>query len=400
MRMITTTLLLIMTLWATSAGATGPRAVTDSGKPVKWGSMPVPIDLESDLNVRGKNVEGLVDDALSQWEGVAEANAAFQLRDLGTAVDNTNTCDFFVDVVACPDGPLSDGTNPLVIDEDGEIVADFFGVSGKLTVLGFATIIGSDESSGNAIKGEAVFNAACLNGVEVPACGPAGLSFSDDDFTSFIVHEMGHFLGLDHSQVNLEEATDDDPSNDDLITTMFPNFIPGNGANFKTPERDDRVGLAQLYPASDFAGTHWSIEGTALNAAGSAEVQCANLVARNVSDPKGDAISALSGDFSLPGAKDGSFEILGLTPGETYTLDFEALDPGALGASGYTPCRGQGGEPTPPKVASFTSSDTFTESAGGSVNLDCKSGGDCVPGSGGGSGGSSAGGCSLVRNLP
>lgn len=399
MRTISTTLFLVMTFWVTSAGATGPRGVTDSGKPIKWPSMPVRVDLESDLSVRGKDVEALVDDALSQWDGVTEANVSFDLHDLGTAVDNTNACDFFFDVVACPDGPVSDGTNPLVIDEDGELVSDFFGAAAKFTTLGFASIIGSDPSSGNAIKGEAVFNAACLNGVEInPGCSSAGLSFSDDDFTSFIVHEMGHFLGLDHSQVNLDEATDSDASNDNLITTMYPRFLIGNGANFKTPEKDDRVGLAQLYPASNFAATHWSIEGVALNASGSTEIQCANLVARNVADPKIDAVSALSGDFSPAGTADGSFVILGLTPGESYTLDFEAIESTSLGASGYTPCRGTSGEPRPPSIASFTSTDTFTESAGGSINLDCQSGDDCTPGSGGGSsGGSSSGGCSLVR---
>lgn len=400
MRNITSTFFLLTVFWSAVAGATGPRGVTDSGRAIKWSSMPVRLDLESDLDVRGKDVGALVEQALGEWDSVSEANVSFDLRDLGTPVDDTNVCDFFFDVVACPGGSVDDGVNPLVIDEDGQIVADFFGASAKFTTLGFASIIGSDPSSGNAIKGEAVFNAACLEGVEIqPGCGAVGLSFTDDDFTSFIVHEMGHFLGLDHSQVNLDEATDEDSANDNRITTMYPRFLIGNGPNFKTPERDDRIGLAQLYPASNFASTHWSIEGVALNASGSTEIQCANLVARNVDDPRGDAISALSGDFSPPGTADGSFEILGLIPGETYTLDFEAINPTDLGASGYTPCRGTSGEPRPPSVASFTATETFSELAGQTVTLDCQSGEDCVPGSGGGSGGSgkSGGGCSLVR---
>ena len=150
---------------------------------------------------------------------------------LETAVDDTNVCDFVFDTASCPGGPLNDGTNPLIIDEDGSIAADFFGVGNKFTTLGFAAIIAFDTDSGDAIKGEAIFNAACLNTVEQPGCSIGPFSFSDDDFISFVVHELGHFLGLDHSQVNLIEATDMDPSNDDLITTMFPTFIPGNGAN-------------------------------------------------------------------------------------------------------------------------------------------------------------------------
>jgi hypothetical protein len=389
-----------MILLCTSAWALGPRNVTSGGKAVKWPSMPVRLDLESDLDVRGKDVGSLVDDALSQWDGVTEANVGFDLHDLGVAVNDANVCDFFFDSFTCPDGPLEDGTNPLVIDEDGAIVADFFGASAKFTTLGFASIIGSDPSSGAAVKGEAVFNAACLNGAELhPGCDDQGLSFSDDDFTSFIVHEIGHFLGLDHSQVNLEEAIDSDDFNDDLITTMYPRFLVGNGSNFKTPEKDDRAGLAQLYPSASFDTTTWSISGTAFNASGSQEIQCANIVARNVADPKVDAISALSGDFADPGAAVGDFFIVGLTPGATYTLDFEPLDPEATGASGYTPCRAGGGEPAPPQFASFTSSETFTESAGADVGVVCQQGDDCAEGEApsGTGGGGSVGGCSLVR---
>lgn len=398
---LTAFLAVFLAFSASSSWAIGPRSVASNGKAVKWPSMPVRIDLESDLDVRGKNVAPLVDAALSEWEGVTEANVFFDKRDLGVAVDDSNVCDFFNDASACPSGPLDDGTNPLVIDEDGSIVSDFFSASAKFTTLGFASIIGTESGHPeNAIKGEAVFNAACLNGVEIqPGCGSAGLSFTDDDFTSFIVHEIGHFLGLDHSQVNLAEAKDSDSSNDNLITTMYPQFLIGNGANFKTPEKDDRVGLAQLYPAANFASTTWSISGTAFNAAGTKQLQCANIVARNVADPRVDAISALSGDFSPPGTADGTFTILGLTPGATYTLDFEPIDPGATGASGYTPCRGSGGEPPPPAFASFTSTDTFTESAGTSLDVTCQAGQDCTPGSTGGSGGSggSSGGCSLIR---
>ncbi|HEX5036398.1 MAG TPA: hypothetical protein VFX30_04505 [bacterium] len=389
-----------MILLCSSAWAIGPRNVTSGGKAVKWPSMPVRLDLESDLDVRGKDVGSLVDEALSEWEGISEADVGFDLHDLGVPVNAGNVCDFFFDSISCPDeSNLEDGTNPLVIDEDGTIVADFFGMAAKFTTLGFASIIGSDPSSGAAVKGEAVFNAACLNGVELqPDCGNIGLSFTDDDFTSFIVHEIGHFLGLDHSQVNLDEATDDDDVNDNLITTMYPRFLVGNGANFKTPEKDDRAGLAQLYPSSNFEATTWSINGTAFNASGSKEIQCANIVARNVANPKVDAISALSGDFATPGSANGDFVIVGLTSGATYTLDFEPLDSTATGASGYTPCRASGGELAPPQFASFTSSNTFTESAGTELGVTCQQGDDCVEGSsGGGTGSGSLGGCSLIR---
>lgn len=396
----------------TSLFAIGPRNVTASGIAVKWTSMPVAVDLETDLDVRGKDVSTLVEEALSLWEGVSEASITINRGDLGSGVDDANICSFFYDPTACPSGPLSDGLNPLVIDEDGSIVAMFFGVANKFTTLGFASVISYNTTTGAAGKGEAVFNAACLAGFEVAGCergpGPSdNLSFSDDDFTSFIVHELGHFLGLDHQQVNLEEATDGDTSDDALITTMFPTFIVGNGANFKVPHVDDHMAIAQLYPASSFASSTWTIEGTVVESDGATQLQCANLVARNTADPRVDAISALSGDFAPAGTADGSFTIVGLTPGASYTIDLEAIGSGLTGASGFTPCRGTNGEPSPPSfltssssgTVALTSAGTFTGSAGETVNVIATIGSGIVEGTfddgGGGSGGSS-GGCSLV----
>lgn len=379
------------------AWAGGPRNVTSGGSAVRWTTSPISVDLESDLDVRTKDVTPLVEDALRAWEDLTESAVTISSDSLGTVVDNSNVCTYFYDSSACPSGPTEDGTNPLVIDEDGAITARFFGTGNKFTVLGFASIISFNTSSGAALKGEAVFNATCLNGVEVqPGCTTAGgLSFSDADFTSFIVHEIGHFLGLDHSQVNLTEATDDDDDNNDLINTMFPTFIIGNGANFKTPEKDDKVGLANLYPAADFASTTWTITGTVFDD-DDLELQCANIVARNVTNPRVDAVAAISGDFSPAGTEDGSYEINGLTPGASYTVDVEPIDADSTGASGYTPCRGSSsGEPDPPQFTKRTSTTTFskganeTESGVNSFSTGLVVNGDPTPSA-------SSGGCSLI----
>src|SRR5262249_33735001 len=93
----TTLAMVFILLLASPAWAIGPRNVTSGGKAVKWPSMPVRLDLESDLNVRGKDVGSLVDEALSEWDGVTEANVGFNLHDLGVAVDDANVCDFFFD---------------------------------------------------------------------------------------------------------------------------------------------------------------------------------------------------------------------------------------------------------------------------------------------------------------
>lgn len=384
--------------------AIGPRSVTSDGTSVKWASVPITLHLEADLTItkdsQSKDLTSLIQAALNQWVDLSESDVTFTLGSFGSSVDNTNACDVLYDATICPSGPTNDGKNPLVIDEDGSIMARFFGTGNKFKTLGFASIVSSNSSTGAAVRGEAVFNAACLKDFETTGCSSvSGLSsggFSDDDFTSFIVHEIGHFLGLDHSQVNLTEATDSDTSNNSLINTMFPVFVIGNGANFKTPDRDDQAGLAQLYANSTFSSNTWSMTGTVYNTDGTTGFQCANLVARRTDSSRSNAISALSGEFSSS-STNGRYEISGLSPGVSYTIDVEPISSSATGASGYTPCL-----TSPPQFTKFTSSGSFTSTAGQALTVTCdmtSSGGDCAEGTGTGgaltAGGS--GGCSLIQ---
>ena len=106
--------------------AIGPRAVTSSGTPVRWGSMPVTVHVESDLDIEGKDVTALVEEALDTWTDLTDSDVTLSAGSLGFAVDEDNVCDYFSDARACPSGPTDDGMNPLVIDEDGEITAAFF----------------------------------------------------------------------------------------------------------------------------------------------------------------------------------------------------------------------------------------------------------------------------------
>ncbi|MBI2067021.1 MAG: hypothetical protein HYT77_03300 [Deltaproteobacteria bacterium] len=347
--------------------AYGPRSVTNSGNVVKW-SLPVRIDLESDLDVRGKDVTALINEGLNQWADLSESNVTYTRESLGVAVDADNVCCYLYDSAACPSGPTDDGKNPIVIDDDGAVVAKFFGSSNKLTTLGFAAVIAYDATTGAAVKGEAVFNAACLKGVELADCTAVNLSFAEDDFISFIVHEIGHFLGLNHAQVNLTEADNSTTSDDDKITTMYAFFIQGNGSNFKTPERDDQVGLAFLYPESSFTSSTFMAEGTVFDTNGTTEFACANVIARSTTTDKTrtDAVSFVSGQL-CPGGTfndtcDGNYQIQGLSPSSSYTLEVEAINTSFRGSSGIPPCEAAGEQPT---FTSQTRSGSISGSAGG-----------------------------------
>lgn len=408
---------LMTALMSIKAQAIGPRDVASDGSPVKWANGAVYVDVEQDVLVGSKNVSALIDDALSQWDDLSEADLTITRREISADIDGTNVCEYLYAAPTCTTAEQNNGINPLIIDEDGSIMCQFFcdvsGSRARYIYLGFASIALSNATTGVAIKGGAVFNAACLEGELQSGCSAAGITgFSDDDFTSFMVHEMGHFLGLDHSQVNKTEAENDDDTDNNLINTMFPTFILGNGSYFKIPHTDDKAAIAQLYPSTTFTSSTWTLTGNLYNTDGSTQIQCGNIVARNVSNPRGDAISALSGDFASAGSADGTFQIVGLTAGASYTLDVESIGSSYRGASGYTPCRGSNGEAAPPSATllpAFTSSLSFTAAAGERLNVACtrtSTGGDCVEaavsdgtgGSGGSSESAGGAGCSLIKN--
>lgn len=128
------------------------------------------------------------------------------------------------------------------------------------------------------------------------------------DLQSVATHEIGHLLGLEHT--GLARAT------------MAP-FTDRGDVHQRTPDSDDRIGAALLYPDGGFLGTTGSVTGRVTLAG--VEVYLAHVVATSVT---GRAVaSALT-------APDGSYRIDGLAP-DVYLVYAEPLDgpvtPGNVG---------------------------------------------------------------------
>lgn len=391
----------------------GPNVIDSDGDVVVW-DQPVIFDEEADLSLEscGQSLSGFVSGAFDTWSAAPEASLTTTGRSLGVAVDADNVCDYLYDVSACPNGPTSGpptgGVNPIVFDEDGGITVLFFGVGNRYRTLGFAGIISYSVSTNRAVKGEGVINVACLDGCSAAGCPQ---TFSEDDVRSFIVHEGGHFLGMNHTQVNIDE------SDSQYTQTMFALFSTGAGADIRVLNRDDEVGIANLYPdpAGSLTNNFCTVTGTVTDENGD-EFQCANVIARNT-DTTGnknllDAISFVSGGDKTGGTSAsgrGDFTIKGLTPGETYQIDVEPISTdGQLSApsSGIIPCNGGNGNPSAPTFDEQTLSQTVTCSSGGdttsagTVQLSNTSGnvsdGDDDDDDDDDGGGSSSGGCSLL----
>ena len=136
------------------------------------------------------------------------------------------------------------------------------------------------------------------------------LERNEVDLKGVLIHEIGHFLGLDHSP--LEGSTAVRP-------TMYPFFFGGERS--LTP--DDEAGISSLYPSLRAADTG-SIAGavTFPNGEGTFGVHVVAYRA-GTSEFVVSALSGSSGDRMGKGG-DGGYEIPGLPPG-AYQVSIEPL---------------------------------------------------------------------------
>jgi hypothetical protein len=159
-----------------------------------------------------------------------------------------------------------------------------------------------------------------------------------------MVHEFGHYQNLAHSVVNgqivLGDTSGPTPNNTfpigslaNRIETMYP-FYFGPGAGFSTPDKDDIGMLSTLYPAPTFFATTGTITGRILASNGMTPKTGFNVIARNIANPFGDAVSSISSDMTRDYSPDaplvGVYTLRGLTPGAQYAIFVDGLQDGGF----------------------------------------------------------------------
>jgi hypothetical protein len=330
------------------AWAGGALKTNINGVPYRWGETLV-------YNVEGGALKSgvydaaasraLIEEAFEKWAGVSGVNLEIlggdPLPDGGDTTINNFEQFYNAGASDCYDGnPSTPCYSPIIFDEDGSIIEKLFGECSQFSMVGFAGFVNQSNPSGDPLlnelkKGQAIFSGACIApAVTKDGCSPCKQILDDEAIRSLILHELGHFLGMDHSQVNPESylacsgGSCPDEVQEDL-PTMFPMLM--KSASMATLHRDDIAQFQRLYgsPQEDTC----SVTGNVLASDGTTPLRGVEIVARNT-DPAlstTDAISFISGaEAPRLTAKDktqencledcGKYEISGLTRGETYQL--------------------------------------------------------------------------------
>lgn len=128
---------------------------------------------------------------------------------------------------------------------------------------------------------------------------------SSFDLQSIATHEIGHFLGMDHSG---------------LASSIMFAFGDSGGVPQRTLSTDDAIGIGSVYPSANFAGATGTLSGNVtLNGSG---ILAAHIVV--MSTPSGltaaDALTNADGSYSLDVAP-GQYQVIALPLAGIYDIN-------------------------------------------------------------------------------
>ncbi len=271
----------------------------------------------------------VVNDARAVWNDITTSTVNLsQGVDMPVDVDHIN----FTSYIPVPGSSTihndDDGLNPIVYDDDGLIIDAFFGAgqgsAPDSTVVGFAAssiFIGSNFFT----EGFAVIN------------GNSNLGVGPTELRLIVAHELGHFIGLDHSQADIDntEVLIPDPLSPNPPSCLtappgdYPLMYPYACRDTRVTHPDDDVAVSTLYPAADFFQNQGQLKGTLVTTAG-APVRGANLWVENTQTGQvysivSDYLTQCTGFFAL------------MLPPGNYILHANSINPEFFGGSSVGP---------------------------------------------------------------
>lgn len=405
-------LILLAILIAPPAYAGGPFVVDSvniTGAAQRWESDTLEWHVDKgqlSSSVDNATARGWIQEQLAKWtdltirnaEGEYVSTAAISTSFQGSVeedIDETN----YTSYISYDDGPTV-----IIFDDDGDITAALMGEQNRNVVVGLSQPLLSDSTGLRITKGFALFNGLLLsNGVLSSDQGTAEALFK-----ATVLHELGHLLNLDHSQVNFDISRacvrNGTCTDGQYIPTMYPELLTPLQGNLS---RDDKITISWIYPASSFTSDFCTITGELFDGSGN-PLKGVNVLA--VRAGEGDDMAKLDARSFVSGALYPSCEgtshyyLHGIVPGHSYAVSYEAIGSEFTGASDFEPLD------NPPR--GFDEGIIYDSS--GASTVSCDQGGKTITmasatidttnsctyagdgGDGDGDASSAAGGCSLM----
>jgi len=338
---------------ASPAWAGGPLLIFNPATKTAYHYPPGTVNVYTDSGNNGMltnaQSDNLTANAFAQWTNVPtayfSAAIAGKITLGGVVTDITAANAGQVISTDGHDAPNGGGIW-VIYDTDGTICSNFFGFPPG--VLGVASPEFAEDGTANLTESWVVVNGAAIDPNDTSP-------YPGAYFGGVYTHECGHSIGLAHTQVNgaiLFFGENDGPQGCPSLSgtlpdvsqmeTMYPAIDPtpgsGSGLAEATVEQlDDVAALSDLYPTAGWPTNAGTISGKIFMTDGTTEVTGVNVVARKLTDPLGNATSAISGDHTQGAlGADGSYVLHGLTPGAQYVIYVDALKHGAFSTTPTT----------------------------------------------------------------
>jgi hypothetical protein len=305
------------------------------GQPFTWDPAAMPIQYRVDGGPMSAtpggqavitNSAGLarVQSMFQTWQSVSTAAVSF--KNAGAILpapgfsggDVSTAVEFNAVFGSCQAGSQS----PIIFDATGGLLAQL-GIDPL--VIGFSAQC-KLSSNGYIVADLVLLNGAFQNGVTQP-------QLTTNQFNQAIIHEMGHLLGLDHSQINLNLFTAAVNSGqfgacdiDDLagLPLMFPvSFCQARlDAGLPQLAPDDLAWISRLYPSSSYSTNYATISGTIYFSDGQTPAQGVNVIARQVDNPG----TAQNESLRIAVSVVSGYRFTG-NPGQSVTSDYLPCSP-------------------------------------------------------------------------
>jgi hypothetical protein len=312
-------LLGLAALWAAlapiPARAGGPSIVSVLDRQATWApgqTIGFRTDQGGLANFGHDQLAQWVRDDFQQWQGVENTRLSF--ADRGALDRDVNAGNILAFMSNLPIGVISQ-----VFDTDGKALDTLLGRGAGSAFVGISAPLLTNDLilNGRISAAWSIYSGRLLAGRH------------SDFVRGTLLHEIGHTLGLGHTQINAQTVWDGTSDHDALGPCMSYFWGPNLPPHLT---QDDRSWIAALYPNDQFATAIGTIRGRILLSDGVTPVQGLNVIARRVGDEATTAVSVVSGyryksDRGF-GSRDpqlwGLYEIRGLPPG-TYRVGVEPL---------------------------------------------------------------------------